>query len=211
MPPQIDLTGRKFGRLTVLRENGRLPGRNYAWLCLCSCGKHKTVDGSSLRRGATKSCGCLQNGSHRVTHGMSHTPEYAVWQAMLQRCRNPNNKRHSDYGGRGITICKSWERFEKFISDMGLCPKGLTLERRDNDKGYSPDNCYWATRNQQQRNMRMPKTNTSGIMGVSFRAGKYEAKIRANNKSIHLGRFKTIEEARNARRKGEVKYWKKGK
>lgn len=90
----------------------------------------------------------------KVTHGLTYSPAYRVWCSMRERCLTPTNGRYHQYGGRGIRICKRWMRFENFVADMGQPQKGLTLERKDNDKGYCPSNCIWATRSQQARNRR---------------------------------------------------------
>lgn len=88
------------------------------------------------------------------THGLTHSREYRSWHMMRQRCYNPNNAKYFRYGGRGIEVCESWIKFENFYKDMGLCPPGLTLERKDNDGGYTKDNCIWATKKEQSRNTR---------------------------------------------------------
>ena len=120
------------------------------WKCLCDCGKSSVVMGQSLRRGQTKSCGCAQA---PITHGKSGIKEYSVWDAMIQRCTNVNHKNYHNYGGRGITVCDRWKKFEHFYEDMGEA-NGLSLDRVDNDKGYSRDNCRWATQKVQANNMR---------------------------------------------------------
>jgi hypothetical protein len=204
----IDLTGKRFGRLKVISRqvNSSNPVK---WLCLCDCGNSHIVDGAKLRSNESRSCGCLKI-ELQTTHGKSETKEYYIWCAMIQRCENKNNKRYKDYGGRGISVCERWRNsFSNFYSDMGAKPNGMTLERVNNSKGYSPKNCCWATRETQQRNMRKPKTNTSGFMGVRKRGHRYTSRIRANGKSVHLGTFNTIEEAIEARLNAEKTYWKK--
>ncbi len=149
----IDLTGKTFSRLTVLRQ---APYKTYSrqaqWWCSCVCGKTIVAASYDLRRGHTTSCGCIKG----LVHGLSYSLEYPIWQAMKDRCYNKNNSRYKDYGARGITVCDRWrDSFEAFYEDMGKRPNSeLSLDRIDNDKGYSPDNCRWATHSQQQLNKR---------------------------------------------------------
>jgi hypothetical protein len=132
---------------------------------------------------------------------------------MLQRCNYPGAKQYEDYGGRGITVCERWDSidgFLRFIKDMGDKPSpAYTLDRRDNDKGYSPDNCKWSTRTEQQRNQRLRVTSTTGIKGVSYRSGydNYHARITVDGKKLSLGCYSTLEEAANVRHAAELKYF----
>ena len=157
----IDLTGQQFARLTVL---SRAPnsGKGTAWHVQCVCGNSLIVPSTHLRTQHTKSCGCLSREITRTratTHGMTGggkpTPTYLSWQNMRRRCLNPDEPGFQNYGGRGITICARWQNFAHFLADMGERPPGpYSLERRNNHKGYSPNNCYWATRTEQNNNKR---------------------------------------------------------
>jgi len=155
----VDVTGHRFGRLVVMQASAvRLNGRK-SWECKCDCGGSKSVVLSSLISGSTKSCGCLADESRKVAtrvHGLSNTKEYEVWSSMKSRCMNSKNKHYKDYGGRGIYVCSKWQTsFRDFYSDMGPKPsEDHSLERIDNDKGYFPGNCKWATGFEQANNTR---------------------------------------------------------
>jgi hypothetical protein len=152
-----DLTGMIFGKLEVMKFSTRL-GKAYLWECQCECGKTKIVSGSSLKAGYTKSCGCIVSAMRRSekTHGMTNTSLYYRWRGMLSRCEYPKQKGFKNYGGRGITVCKAWHDAETFIKwslANGYTPE-LTIDRKDNEKGYSPSNCRWTTKIVQRRNQR---------------------------------------------------------
>jgi hypothetical protein len=153
-----DLTGQRFGRLRVLAFRGRSRGYS-AWLSLCDCGRRTVVAGGHLRNGHTKSCGCFRTDFSRNTftkHGMRGSREYAIWNAMKTRCTNPNSIGWKYYGGRGIKVCRRWSRsFAAFYDDMGPCPRGRSLDRKNNNGNYTPQNCRWATPQMQRGNRRL--------------------------------------------------------
>lgn len=155
----VDIKGQRFGRLTVLSFSHLGKHNKAHWLCRCDCGTERTFVGSYLRNGDTKSCGCLFRETAidklpPARHGMSQTPLHRTWSSMLERCNNPNNNSYRHYGGRGITVCDEWHIFENFYADMGNRPKGYSLDRIDNNKGYYKENCRWATNLEQSNNKR---------------------------------------------------------
>lgn len=163
----IPMLGRKFGRWTVIAKSKRAKLAQ-TWSCICECGNRRSVRGVELRRGTSKSCGCLNkdiNSARLTRHGRVGTPVYAVWLAMLQRCRNRKNAGYKNYGGRGITVCDQWSAFENFYADMGDPPPGLTLERVNNNSGYSKENCCWADRYVQAANSRRNRLLT--LQGIT--------------------------------------------
>lgn len=146
----------------------------------------------------------------RRGYSLKYKRIYKIWQGIRQRCNNPNDKDYADYGGRGIKVCDEWdnssEKFVLWALENGYADN-LSIDRIDTNSNYSPQNCRWATWTQQARNKRKERINTTGVVGVHIDRGKYRAIIYVDSKKIDLGRHETLEEAAEARKRGEVKYW----
>lgn len=154
-----DITFQRFSRLVAIRISGRDDMGMVMWLCRCDCGSFKNVRAKSLKSSATRSCGCLLREKAAIihtTHGESKSPEYASWRSMRTRCLVKTASNYHMYGGSGITIDERWDDYRNFLLDMGRKPSlRHSIDRIDNAKGYSPENCRWATNHIQSRN----KTN----------------------------------------------------
>lgn len=163
-PKARDLSGDTYEQLTIVcRANTEPLSKNSLWLAICSCGKYRVVRYHAWKMKRVTNCGCIKSNKRLASitkHGQSRTKTFQVWADMRSRCSNPNNKHYKDYGERGITVCDAWSDFSNFISDMGPAPQGRSLDRINNEKGYGPENCRWATPKEQGRNRRTNKQVT---------------------------------------------------
>lgn len=158
MNTKVEMTGKRFGRLTVLEEcNEHTKHRQLVYKCQCDCGNTVTVRGYKLRSGHTKSCGCLRHEKYALKHGKRHTRLYSIWLNMKDRCCNKNTPRYNDYGSRGIVVCDEWKNdfmtFHNWAMENGY-RDDLTIDRINNDGNYEPGNCKWSTPKQQANNTR---------------------------------------------------------
>ena len=211
----------KFGRLTVIGEGKHEKGV-HKWKCECECGNITFVDSNKLRSGHTKSCGCLQKErtiQASLKHGMSKSRIHKEWRGVLHRCKNPSASHYENYGGRGIKVCDEWTgkdgfiNFYKWSMENGYADD-LTLDRIDNDSGYSPDNCRWIPHIENCHNRGVRFDNKIGVPGISERklkSGKvkYRVCITANYKRYYIGQFDNLKDAIIAREKAEKDYWGK--
>ena len=167
MPAALELTQQRFGRLVAIAPAGVDRHRNRLWVWHCDCGKQITRPASAMRKGVQVSCGCHKDerSRERAVHGMWKTRTYKAWLGIKYRTGGADPHSFDNYAGRGITMFDGWrESFELFLKDMGGCPAGMTIERTDNDKGYFPGNCCWATQHDQTRNTRRTiRVNVGGV------------------------------------------------
>jgi len=189
----IDLTGHKYGRLTVLEYQGKRETGGHRWLCKCECGNTKITYGGSLRNGTTQSCGCYQKqrvretlGKHLATINGVPTKDYRIWVNMKSRCLIKSSSYYCDYGGRGITVCDRWKNsFSDFMEDMGPRPSsGHTLDRIDNNGNYEPSNCRWATRREQSNNTR--RNRIVEYNGESLSIAEWARKLSLTYPTVYL-------------------------
>lgn len=161
-----DLTNQRFGRLTAVSPVGKTRGGTMLWECVCDCGEKHIARSGGLRSGDVMSCGCLRRettAKKSTVHGLRHTKLYRVWRGMKERCLNENDKSFHNYGGRGIKICDEWLHDFQAFYDWAMAngyADGLSIDRIDNDWNYCPENCRWATRDEQNNNKRVSRMVT---------------------------------------------------
>lgn len=196
----IDLTGHQYGRLTVLHQ---LPYEKHGtlWECRCSCGNTHAATSNTLRRKKVQSCGCLHK-DVTVTHGQTETKLYVVWASMLQRCYNTKAQAYKNYGAIGVIVCPEWKEDFKAFHDWAYSNRyteGLSIDRIECAKVYSPTTCRWTTPTIQLRNQRIKTGGSCEYVGVFHKANGYEVCVTINRKQIYLGRFKDPVEAAKVR------------
>ena len=188
MPKILDLTGERFGRLTVIDCVGTDKRYHKKWKCRCDCGNEIIVLSTNLLTGQTKSCGCWRSDlakENNTTHGGTGTRLFNAWQSMRDRCSNPNNKSFGRYGGRGITVCKEWDAYVAF-RDWSLAngySDALSIDRIDNDGNYEPSNCRWATPKQQGNNR--GNNRILCYMGESHTTAEWSRILGIHHSTIH--------------------------
>lgn len=213
MPKFIDITGQKFNRLTVIaRADNRK--KHVTWLCKCDCGNETVVEGSALKNGGVKSCGCLSREVKSLrfkTHGKTQTKEFRVWLDMRKRCASKCGKPFLNYNSRGIRVCERWlNSFENFLEDMDPIPSiNHSIERINNDGNYCSENCKWIPKKEQNFNQRIRKDNKFGIRNIYMIKQKKRNCYSVNLGNKYIGLASTLEEAKNMRIAAELKYWGK--
>lgn len=198
-----DITGMRFSRLTIIKFKG-VECNHAVWFCRCDCGNEVIARGGDIRQGKTKSCGCLSRDntiSRSTKHGCgsrsNKSGAYIAWKNMIRRC-GPNAKEKHRYYEKGITVCQEWRQsFEQFLLDMGEPKEGFTLERINNNDGYKPDNCMWASRKQQTRNRDI--TLKANLFGVTKPVAEWAERLNIEYNRIYyfISRGNTPEKAIN--------------
>lgn len=212
MPVVRDLMNKRFGRLLVVGLSPERQREHKVWICVCDCGKSSLVMSQNLLAGNTRSCGCIareilfkRSFKHGHSPGHTSSTEYRTWRGMQTRCYNKNDHSYPPYGGRGIKICDRWRNsFENFLADMGLKPTPQhTIERNDNDKDYSPENCRWATYVEQANNRRSTRLLT--LRGETLSAATWATRMGITRAQMYgsLSRGRTIQQIEEKFRKGK--------
>lgn len=203
----IDINGMKFNRWTV-KKYDKIKNGMATWICECECGTIKSIAGNELRGNRSKSCGCYQIEKLielSTTHGMSHSPTWISHNSMKERCSKEYDKEYPNYGGRGIKVCDRWlgkDGLLNFVEDMGLRPKGMTLDRKDVDGDYCKDNCKWSTPVEQSNNRRNNVYLT--FMGKTQTIPQWSKELGITCSAIYQRRYKglSIEEILHTPHKG---------
>lgn len=193
-----DLTGKRFGKLTVVRFS-HTQNKNSVWLCSCDCGGFSKSLAPGLNGGRVLSCGCARREASRgrwLIHGNSTKAEHKAWRSMHDRCENPKHKSYYNYGGRGISVCERWNTFENFYADLGPRPTlKHSIDRIDNESGYSPQNCRWATRDEQANNKRTNCVFTLGGKSQTLTAWAKEVGVSISSIRGRMSRGWSLEQA----------------
>lgn len=205
--PYDDCIGTTVNHLYFVKEIERSKYNRRQFIVRCECGKEFPCEGVMVFNGSIRSCGCYKAkrlSESSSTHRLTGTPEYQIWGSVIQRCTNPKDESYENYGGRGIKVCDRWLDFKNFLEDMGERPTPKhSIDRIDNDGDYEPSNCKWSTRSEQNRNQRLRSDNKTGIRGVTKVKNSFIVRI----SGIYIGSYKTLEEAKEARKQAELKYW----
>ena len=178
MPQTSIHINQRFGRLIVLELASTKKRRTFQWICRCDCGMHVIASSSRLKRSKVPSCGCytIERASQlNRKHGYKDHPAYARWKSMMRRCYSHDSPDYHNYGSRGIFVCERWHNAKYFVEDMGEPQPGYTLERKDNNGPYSPENCIWETRKQQNRNTR--RNHLITFQDETLSIGKWAEKL----------------------------------
>lgn len=192
-----DITNKEFGNLIAKKFIGRDEKSRQIWEFECKlCGSITNKKSNLVKTGKIISCGCQRFAGNKRTHGMAGTPIYCRWKQMRQRCKNNNVKNYHNYGGRGIKVCERWEDFKNFFIDMGYPPSdNHSIERKDNNGDYCPENCEWATRIEQSCNTRVNKLITYNNKTQTVSQWANELNIPRDRIYTRLRRGATDEEA----------------
>ena len=205
MPAPIDITGEKYGRLTVLSKSNPYIGPSgkplTMWECLCDCGTKTIVQAGKIRSGHTQSCGCLFREKTLLakTHGLrmrgEKTKAYRAWAGLRSRCNDKNNHKYHLYGGRGIKVCERWDHYNLFLDDMGEPPSVRhSIDRIDSNGNYEPGNCRWATPLQQANNLRTTRFYEHGGETASLSEWAEKLGVTRDAIKLRLRRGQTFEQ-----------------